>query len=499
MTNGPIQSFDFHRLQNLVTLVNGSPFRSEASAVDPSVTDALSDQKDVIVMRPGGDLFKSSADLTADVARDLKSKGVSVGDNLDLVGGVTAKIDPQQLQSLEKQGYTVFDNSPRTLVPPIPNTHYTVASGATAPGDDTAMPKVDPVALMHADQVQQQGYTGKGQVVAVIDSGFSHPSTPLVAWKDFVDNSATPLDPVGHGTHVAGDVLHTAPDARILSVRVMNAQGQGRPSDIIKGIQWTIDNQKKYGITAINMSLGGPPEGIPSSQNPLDQAVEAAVKKGIVVLSAAGNSGPNPHSVGSPADDPLGIAVGSALDRTHVSTFSSRGPTDDGRTSPDVAAPGEFIVSWAVKGSQMEQMGEVVEKLRHMNDQQVVALLTAKPQLIDALGLPKNILTMPSNDRMHAFHQHLPPIYMPDPNHIAAPGTSFASPLTTGVAVDLMQANPNLGPQGVKDALVRGADPMQAGLTKNDDGAGFVDAENSLQIALGQTNNVAGQKPPTAS
>jgi serine protease AprX len=476
--NGPSspQSFDFQRLQKIVNLVEGSPFMTVDSARIGAPAEAAGGPQDVIIMKPSGELFKSTPEDSAQVAKELGEKGVQVGENLDLLGGVTAQIDPSQAKQLESQGYKVFDNSRRSLVPGIPHSRRSFA----ADGDDVSMPKVDPVALTHADAVQQKGFTGKGQVIAVIDSGFDHPGTGLVAWKDFVDGSEQPMDPVGHGTHVGGDILQIAPDAQLVGVRVMNADGQGRPSDIIRGIQWAVQNKEKYHISVINMSLGGEPMGVPSSENPLDRAVEAAIKKGITVVSAAGNSGPQEHTIGSPADDPLGIAVGSGLDAKHLSDFSSRGPTDDGQDKPDVVAPGEFIVSWAVPGSQMDQMGTVIEKLRHMPDDQLVKLLHAKPQLIEGLGLPKNILQMPSDERLRTLHKALPPIYKPDEQHIAAPGTSFASPITAGVIADLKSADPTLTPSKVKDTLTSTADPMGSQFGADDQGAGFVNADKAL-------------------
>ena len=69
-----------------------------------------------------------------------------------------------------------------------------------------------------------------------------------------VDGSADPIDPVGHGTHCAGDILSTAPDAGLVAIRVMNEDGQGRPSDIIRGIQYAITNKTKLNISVINRS-----------------------------------------------------------------------------------------------------------------------------------------------------------------------------------------------------------------------------------------------------
>ena len=141
------------------------------------------------------------------------------------------------------------------------------ASGAVRTGSDYSMPEVKPVSWLKADQVHQSGRTGKGQTVAVLDSGFDHPAYELAGWKDVVNNSETPVDRVGHGTHVVHDVLQAAPDAGIVAVKVMGDDGSGRPSDIIAGIRYVLEqNARGADIDIINMSLGGGPDGYPDGR-----------------------------------------------------------------------------------------------------------------------------------------------------------------------------------------------------------------------------------------
>ncbi len=427
--------------------------------------------RDVIIMRAPGE-----GDLTQSVDprqmhKQLAEKGVEVKEPLDKVG-VTAKVDEKTASQLEKEGYLVFDDRPRDLWPGIPKVQANLQSG------DWSMPKVDPVALTKADALHEQGFTGKGQVVAVVDSGFDHPQFNLLAWKDVVDGSPKPVDPSGHGTHVAGDVLATAPDARIVAVRVMNAEGQGRPSDIIKGLQWAIENREKYGIEVINMSLGAGPDGMPDRAHPINRAVEIATKAGITVVAAGGNSGPDARTLGSPADSEAALTVGAALDRQTVSDFSSRGPTDDGLTKPDILAPGEFIVSWSVPGSEMEQTGQVVQTLRNMDGDQLKQLLTSKPQLIKGLGLPRDILRHGPDEIEQIVKSGLPPVFIPKEGLVAAPGTSFSAPLVAGIVAGLEQAR-DLDPMTLKDVLRSTADPLK-GYDGNSQGQGFVDAAEAL-------------------
>jgi subtilisin family serine protease len=343
------------------------------------------------------------------------------------------------------------------------------------------MPKVDVPALLRTDKVNQAGFTGQGVNVAIIDSGYDHPDVPLVDWHDVIDGSDKPVDPVGHGTHCASDVKTCAPDAGLVAIRVMNEKGEGRPSDIIRGIQYAISHKDQDHIGVINLSLGGPEDGTPSSEDPLDRAVEAAWNAGIVVVSAAGNSGPQNKTVGAPGDDPKAISVGAALNPNEVSFFSSRGPTSDGKSKPDITAPGEYIVGWAVPNTEIDDMAKTMDKIRSLNDKQLVGLLKKNPDFSQALGLPDDIMTMPADQRDNLVWSHLEPMYKPSDDTVAAPGTSFASPEVAGVAADLLSAKPDASPSEIKTALTSTARNMGSQFGPNDQGKGFVDAFAALQ------------------
>ena len=130
-----------------------------------------------------------------------------------------------------------------------------------------------------------------------------------------------------------------APGVQLVNVRVLGADGVGRTSDVIAGIQWAIANRAQYNIRVINLSLGHPVME-PAATDPLCEAVADAVQAGIVVVAAAGNDGVaanGQHVLGginSPGNSPRAITVGSlntwgTAKRTDdtVTTYSSRGPT----------------------------------------------------------------------------------------------------------------------------------------------------------------------------
>ncbi|MDE2491392.1 MAG: S8 family serine peptidase [Elusimicrobia bacterium] len=169
---------------------------------------------------------------------------------------------------------------------------------------------------------------GAGVKVAVVDTGIdcTHPDLQcdFSAGMNILDPSSQPMDDNEHGTHVAGTIagrgnggpLGVAPKATLIPVKVLDANGSGSLSDIVKGIEWAADN----GADVINMSLGGP-----SGSAAMERAVKYALSKGVVVVAAAGNSGPNPDTVGYPAGYPGVIAVAASDSNDQVADFSSRG------------------------------------------------------------------------------------------------------------------------------------------------------------------------------
>lgn len=178
---------------------------------------------------------------------------------------------------------------------------------------------------------------GEGATVAVIDTGVTQVSdlaqTQFVKGYDFIDNDNQPDDLHGHGTHVAGTVAQStnnslgvagiAYKAKIMPIRVLDANGFGQVADIAEGIRWAADN----GATVINMSLGGR-----SPAALMQEAVTYAHDKGVTVIAAAGNN--SSSDVSFPAR------------YEHVIGVSATGP--DGQKAPysnygvgvDISAPG---------------------------------------------------------------------------------------------------------------------------------------------------------------
>ncbi len=139
-----------------------------------------------------------------------------------------------------------------------------------------------------------------------------------------------------------------------MGLQVLDEDGRGYTSDVIRALEFATEQRDALGIDVINLSLGHPIYE-PAASDPLVQAVESAVRAGIVVVASAGNFGRNLETgavgyagITSPGNAPSAITVG-ALDMKgttarhddRVATYSSRGPTwYDGYAKPDVVAPG---------------------------------------------------------------------------------------------------------------------------------------------------------------
>lgn len=193
---------------------------------------------------------------------------------------------------------------------------------------------------------------GRGVTVAVIDTGvacfdkgpFTKGSdlsgTRCVAGYNYVAKNADAYDDHGHGTHVAGTIAQTTNNglgvaglaycANLMPIKVLSAQGYGSSADVAEGIRFAAD----HGAQIINMSLGGP---IPSLV--IRSAVKYALKKGVLVIAAAGNSG---RSVGYPAAYEGVLAVSASDRNDNLAWFSSRGP------QVGIAAPGVAVMQQTV-------------------------------------------------------------------------------------------------------------------------------------------------------
>jgi serine protease AprX len=306
------------------------------------------------------------------------------------------------------------------------------------------------------DQVNSK-YTGTGIGVALIDTGvtnYSDLGTRMTYRVDFTPDQSG-YDHYGHGTHMSGIIAGNgtlssgtykgvATKAYLIDIKVAGWNGATDVSVIIGALQWVRDNRSTYKLKVLNLSFGtDSTQGY--SLDPLDYAVEKVWAAGVLVVVSAGNDGPGTGTINKPADDPYVVTVG-AVDTANTVThsddvvpdFSSRGPTQDGFSKPDLVAPGVSIVGLRARSSWLDSQHAALA----MNDY-----------------------------------------------YTKGSGTSQAAAVISGVAAMMFQANTAITPNIVKAALVGTASKDLASM--NGAGAGMVNALAAVNAAVAGTYKYA--------
>ncbi|HWE62766.1 MAG TPA: S8 family serine peptidase, partial [Chloroflexota bacterium] len=452
----------------------------------------------IFLLRPG------AGAQTASVIRTLQQSGAGEITPLGLINGVAAQVSDKTLTALRYDPALLTMTLDQIHQPlPTPDAAELAAqmeradlqSAGGAPPGAQVIQQPDAVHIIHADAAQKR-YNGRGVRVAIVDSGidYGHPDLQGIMLKGangkplYADFTGTDLtDTVGHGTAVAGiiaaqartvySVTNTyrtavypltnpqqrfdnrtyftvggvAPGARIMAAKIFDSRlpgGGGLDSIIVRAIQWAIANH----ADVINESFGGGPQ-TNTSTDVIGMANQQAVRHGITVVAADGNSGPGVGSVGTPAQDPDVIAVGASTDYQlfgetgfladyngttfdNIASFTSRGPTYDGRIRPDVFAPGSFGWSTVPRNPSEERS-------------------STPPYLLETFG-----------------------------------GTSMATPVTVGTVALVINAYMEThggrrpSPAYVKQVLTSSADSM--GYPAADQAAGRVNADRAIAMVLHQ-------------
>lgn len=267
--------------------------------------------------------------------------------------------------------------------------------------------------------------TPKTPTIAIVDSGIDATRSDVagrvlgqVNLTSLPGNKATG-DGYGHGTFVAGIAAGSAPGyagvapkANLMSVDIMNDQGQATVADVVAAADWILQNKNTYNIKVANFSLHAVNRA--SVQfDPIDQAVEKLWLNGVVVVAAAGNYAVNGAESGvqfAPGNDPFVITVGAADIGTRVTggddtpaPWSAWGYTPDGFMKPELAAPGRYMVG-----------------------------------------------PVPTSGVLYSQR----PASVTSPGYMQLSGTSFSAPVVAGAAAMLLGQHPDWTPDQVKGALM---------------------------------------------
>lgn len=288
--------------------------------------------------------------------------------------------------------------------------------------------------LIGTEAARNRNLTGRGVGIAVLDTGvYPHPDFAgrLCCFQDMVGGRKLPYDDNSHGTHVMGVLGGSgkrsggryegvAPGASLIGVKVLDRDGNGSVTDLLRGLSWIRKQKDRYGIRIVNISVGSVPKRETAETSALVRGVEAAWADGLVVIVAAGNEGPEARSVTTPGISRKVITVGCSDDQQAVRVggvsmvdYSGRGPTGSCVCKPDVVAPGAAVVSCCI----------------------------------------------PSVRKNHYYG--------------IKSGTSMATPVVSGAAALLLEKYPYFTPKEVKLRLLERARDL--GLPRNQQGRGMVD------------------------
>jgi serine protease AprX len=361
-------------------------------------------------------------------------------------------------------------------------------------------------------------YRGRGVTIAFLDSGFyAHPD--LVRPRDRIlryfdvnrprarsealeqpDESSwhgmmTSVVACGNGWLSDGRYRGLASEASVVLVKVGTAR-RIRHDDIRRGIEWVVRNRRRYGIRIVNVSCGGDYEAS-YLEDALSGAAETATRKGLLVVAAVGNLGARPgHPVLPPASAPSVLTVGGLDDKNRLRFsgydiyHSSYGPTLDGLQKPEVLAPGIWVAAPILPGTPTAEHAALLTRLAAAPDGElrsaVAAAARQDPELAAAAHLEPPLLR-----QLVAAKLRDTSVISGAYKHVD--GTSFAAPIVSSLAAQLLEANPALLPRQVKRILLRTARRLPHVETDRQ-GWGVVDAARAVEEAIRERSFLSPKK-----
>jgi len=300
-----------------------------------------------------------SASSYQSLQKELATLNVKPTHRLAIINAVAVSLNDEQLVELQAR-----------LIVQVTINHKVKLSG-NAWGKRRWQPKAVVADYIDASSAHSVRNFGDGVTIGFLDTGLdqlSGLSKDLYgrdkAWGtyDAINNKVSNYDneASGHGTHVAsiaansdydvhGKIYGVAPNAALVGIKAFDGTGKGTYADVIRGIDWALQVKDQINLKVLNMSFSGPVRSY-YWEDPLNQAVMKAWQAGIVVVASAGNTGPDPMTIGVPGNVPYIITVGAMTDNyttnnsdDKITTFSAAGPTVEGFVKPDVIAPGGHL------------------------------------------------------------------------------------------------------------------------------------------------------------
>lgn len=220
-------------------------------------------------------------------------------------------------------------------------------------------------ALLHLDDYAKLRHHPCDFSIAILDSGVErHPDIAqnIVAFHDVVGGKKTPYDDFGHGTHVAGIICGSGrlsngsyegviPSAKIIAMKILDENGGGAAAHLLDALDWIYRNRKRYHIRIVNISIGMENHVSSDKRKLMQQAISRLYQEDILVITAAGNNGPEPMTLSALGEGDDVISVGcydfgyKGKNGRSCSEYSARGPSRYSLKKPDLVAPGTDIIS----------------------------------------------------------------------------------------------------------------------------------------------------------
>ena len=438
----------------------GGKYKKQAETLQAGLSQDLAMQEDIISLEHQS-FLSSATTVVPDIDRKI------LGEYKKVFNGIALDISVTELKEIKKLGQV------KEIYP-----NYEV--NATL---------MDSAPLINADDVWALGYTGEGVTIAILDTGidYTHPDLGgcfgsecrVVDGYDFFNDDNDPMDDAGHGTHCAGiaagngALKGVAPDAKLYAYKVLGSCGCGNMGQIISGIERAVDpNQDDdYSdhVDVISMSLGG--YGNPDDA--VSQAVDTAFENGVIVVVAAGNSGPYYETILSPACARKALTVGATYKQDYTSfewECTKTGSTSCGYCS----SIGQILTCdyWGDGNPTVDQIG-IFSSRGPIN---WGGLTLFKPDLV----APGAIICSARYDDVYPVGEH--PYYYPcvDEEHFQVAGTSMAAPHIAGAVALLKQAHPDWTLTEIELALRNTA--VDLGYDMNTQGYGRIDVLESVQL-----------------
>ncbi|HYP27876.1 MAG TPA: S8 family serine peptidase [Blastocatellia bacterium] len=324
-------------------------------------------------------------------------------------------------------------------------------------------------------------YRGRGVTIAFLDAGFyAHPDlvqphNRILKYVNIVDRTRptdlrtprvsswhgmmTSVVAAGNGYLSGGLYRGIASEADIVLVKV-GRSSRIRHRDISAGLRWVIRNREQFNIRIVNISCGGDYEASYLTDE-LSQAAEDATRAGLVVVAASGNSGHLPnHPVLPPASAPSVITVGGLDDKNNLEFHdndiyrSSFGPTIDGLQKPEVIAPGIWVAAPILPGTPTSDQARLLSLLESASDPDLRRIVKENAGIDEDLDQAADLapyllrqivwIKVRDNSVISGHYKHVD-------------GTSFAAPIVSSIAAQMLEAVPDLTPQQVTLALIKSA------------------------------------------